>query len=197
MNIVDVRSNVGKWILFGLVLCCTFFVNNKAIFVDIMESRNMITAREMVYDGNWLTPTMNGELRLEKPPLPTWISAIVEYVSPDNLALQRTMAGLAALLLVFYLFRLGKLLTHDKAFSWITVFVLCTSYNIILMGRTASWDIYCHAFMLMAIYYLFKALLMSATGNLFCWPAWQWAYLSWEKDLFLSMPCCSLFFVRI
>lgn len=158
MNIVDVRNNVGKWILFGLVLCCTFFVNNKAIFVDIMESRNMITAREMVYDGNWLTPTMNGELRLEKPPLPTWISAIVEYISPDNLALQRAMAGLAALLLVFYLFRLGKLLTHDKVFSWIIVFVLCTSYNIILMGRTASWDIYCHAFMLMAIYYLFKAL---------------------------------------
>lgn len=158
MNIVDVRTQVGKWIFVTLVLCCTFFVNNNAIFVDIMESRNMITAREMVYDGNWLTPTMNGELRLEKPPLPTWISAIVEYVSPDNLGLQRAMAGLAALLLVYYLFQLGKLLTRDNFFSWITVFVLCTSYNIILMGRTASWDIYCHAFMLMAIYYLFKAL---------------------------------------
>ena len=98
---MDVRSKVGKWILIGLVLCCTFFVNNEAIFVDIMESRNMITAREMVYDGNWLTPTMNGELRLEKPPLPTWISAIAEYISSDNLGLQRAMAGLAALLLVF------------------------------------------------------------------------------------------------
>ncbi len=158
MNIVDVRSKVGKWILIGLVLCCTFFVNNEAIFVDIMESRNMITAREMVYDGNWLTPTMNGELRLEKPPLPTWISAIAEYISSDNLGLQRAMAGLAALLLVFYLFRLGKLLTQDKVYSWIAVGILCTSYNIILMGRTASWDIYCHAFMLMAIYYLFKAM---------------------------------------
>lgn len=158
MNIVDVRTQIGRWIFVTLVLCCTFFVNNNAIFVDIMESRNMITAREMVYDGNWLTPTMNGELRLEKPPLPTWISAIVEYVSPDNLSLQRAMAGLAALLLVYYLFQLGKLLTRDSVFSWITVFVLCTSYNIILMGRTASWDIYCHAFMLMAIYYLFKAL---------------------------------------
>ena len=90
MNIVDVRSNAGKWILFGLVLCCTFFVNNKAIFVDIMESRNMITAREMVYDGNWLTPTMNGELRLEKPPLPTWLTAVVEMIAPDNHMLTET-----------------------------------------------------------------------------------------------------------
>ena len=30
-----------------------------------MESRNLITAREMVSEGNWLIPTMNGELRLE------------------------------------------------------------------------------------------------------------------------------------
>lgn len=145
-------------VLMGLVLCCTFFVNNEAIFVDIMESRNMIAAREMVYEGNWLTPTMNGELRLEKPPLPTWISAMTEYVSPDNLGLQRAMAGLVALLLVYYLFRIGKLLTRDEVFSWIAVGILCTSYNIVLMGRTASWDIYCHAFMLMAVYYLFKAL---------------------------------------
>ena len=57
-----------------LVFCCSFFINNGAIFADIMESRNIITAREMVYDHNWLVPTMNGELRLEKSsPLPTWI----------------------------------------------------------------------------------------------------------------------------
>ncbi len=50
-----------------LVFCCSFFINNGAIFADIMESRNIITAREMVYDHNWLVPTMNGELRLKKP----------------------------------------------------------------------------------------------------------------------------------
>ncbi len=147
---------IGKYLFLLLVLCCTFFVNNDAIFVDIMESRNMITAREMVYDNNWLTPTMNGTLRLEKPPLPTWISAVVEYISPDNLGLQRAMAGLAAILLAFYLYLLAKELIRDKLYAFVSVLVLCTSYNIVLMGRTASWDIYCHAFMLMAIYYLYR-----------------------------------------
>lgn len=37
--------------------------------------------------------------------------------------------------------------------------LLCTCYNVILMGRTASWDIYCHAFMMGAIYFLARALL--------------------------------------
>lgn len=53
-----------------LVFCCSFFINNGAIFADIMESRNIITAREMVYDHNWLVPTMNGELRLGKASSP-------------------------------------------------------------------------------------------------------------------------------
>src|SRR5690554_4462072 len=44
--------------------------------VTIMEARNFISAREMVQDGNWLLTTMNGEARYEKPPLPTWLTAI-------------------------------------------------------------------------------------------------------------------------
>ncbi len=149
---------IGQWLVLVVVVCCAFFIHNEAIFVDIMESRNLITAREMVYDGNWLTPTMNGELRLEKPPLPTWIAAGVELFAPDSLALQRAMAGLAAVLMVVFLYRLAMLLTRDWLYAFISVLLLCTSYSIILMGRTATWDIYCHAFMVAAIYYLFKAM---------------------------------------
>lgn len=48
-------------ILFILVVCWfAFFVNNDAIFVDIMESRNLVTAHEMEAYDNWLVPTMNG-----------------------------------------------------------------------------------------------------------------------------------------
>lgn len=84
-----------------LVFCCSFFINNGAIFADIMESRNIITAREMVYDHNWLVPTMNGELRL-KSLLSHLIAAITEMISPDNLPLQRAMAGFAAVMLVLF-----------------------------------------------------------------------------------------------
>lgn len=92
------------WVIL-LICIISFFINNRVVVPDIMEARNMVTAREMVHDGNWLVPTMNGDLRLEKPPLPTWLTAVAEMISPDNLALQRAMAGFAAILLVafFYL----------------------------------------------------------------------------------------------
>ena len=149
---------ISGWLILVILLFCTFFVHNQAIFVDIMESRNLVTAREMVSDGNWLIPTMNGELRLEKPPLPTWIAAMVETVSPDNLMLQRSMAGLAAVLLVSFTSLLAYRLTQKKLYAFLTAVLLCTSYSLILMGRTVSWDIYCHAFMMVAIYFLFRAL---------------------------------------
>ena len=145
------RNPVRQWLLLVVVFCCAFFVNNEAIFVDIMESRNLITAREMVYDGNWLTPTMNGELRLEKPPLPTWIAAGIEFISPDNIGLQRAVTGMAGVLLAVFLYLLAFRLTRDRLYAFIAVLLLCTSYSIVLMGRTASWDIYCHAFMVVAI----------------------------------------------
>lgn len=141
-----------------LVVVCffTFFINNRTIYPDIMESRNLVTAREMVYDGHWMVPTMNGDLRLEKPPLPTWIAAGAEMLSPDDVGVQRAMAGLAATMLVFFFYLLGRSLTGNDDFAWISSLILCTSYNIILMGRTASWDIYCHAFMLGAIYFIYQ-----------------------------------------
>ena len=44
--------------------------------LTIMEARNFISAREMVQDNNWLLTTLNGEARYQKPPLPTWLTAV-------------------------------------------------------------------------------------------------------------------------
>ena len=44
--------------------------------ITIMEARNFIASREMIQDNHWLLPTLNGEPRYEKPPLPTWLTAI-------------------------------------------------------------------------------------------------------------------------
>jgi 4-amino-4-deoxy-L-arabinose transferase-like glycosyltransferase len=143
-------------LLLSIVCVFTFFVNNQTIYPDIMESRNIVTAREMVYDGHWMIPTMDGELRLEKPPLPTWIAAGIEKVLPDNIGAQRAMAGLAASMLVFFFYLFGRRLTESEDFAWISSLVLCTSYSVVLMGRTATWDIYCHAFMMGAIYFIYR-----------------------------------------
>lgn len=139
-----------------LVVFCliTFFANRAALPTDIMESRNIITAREMVSDGNWLVPTMNGELRLEKPPLPTWVAGGIEKVFPDSLSAQRAAAGVMACMWVVYLFLLVRYVSRRNDLAIATTIVFTTCYNMVLMGRSATWDIYCHAFMMGAIYYL-------------------------------------------
>ena len=158
---MDIRKYKGT--LLAIVICfIAFFVNNDVIEPDIMESRNIVTAREMVYDGHWIVPTMNGELRLEKPPLPTWLTAVAEMISPDNVALQRGMAGLAALLLCFYFWRFARRVLGVE--PMVPLLLLCTCYSVVLMGRTASWDIYCHAFMMGCIYHLARGLLAEGSS---------------------------------
>lgn len=157
-----------KYLFVILLLLVTFFVNNSALPTDIMESRNIVTAREMVDDGNWLIPTMNGELRLEKPPLPTWIAAIVESLCPNSLSAQRCAAGVMGLVWTFFLFLLVKFLTRDLNFSFLVMMIFLTMYQVVLMGRTATWDIYCHAFMMGAIYFLVRGFAADAHYQ------WRW-----------------------
>jgi 4-amino-4-deoxy-L-arabinose transferase-like glycosyltransferase len=126
---------------------------------DLMEARNLATAQEMVKYGNYLLPTMNGEPRLEKPPLPTWIAAGIERLTPGNLVAQRYAAGLSAWLMIVFVFLLVRRLTHthNRGVSLAASLILATSVNVILMGRTATWDIYTHSFMLGAIYFMVTA----------------------------------------
>ena len=112
-----------------MVSLIAFFVNNGAIEANIMEARNLTTAREMLQNNSWLEPTMNGNLRFEKPPLPTWITAVTMYFTgQENLSLLRLPAALAALLMVFFLFKLTEELTDDKLLPFLVSGTAGTSF---------------------------------------------------------------------
>ena len=151
-------SHFRAFLIILTVSIFTLFLHNGVLPANLMEARNLATAQEMVRTGNYLIPTMNGELRLEKPPLPTWISACVERMEPEDLAAQRRVTALVtvfmALFLYFFVFRFS----NDRRLALMSALVLVTSYNVIMNGRTATWDIYCHAFMLAALYYMFSAI---------------------------------------
>ena len=158
--------------LFILIVCWfAFFVNNGSVYEDIMESRNLVTAHEMIEYDNWLVPTMNGELRLEKPPLPTWVAAGIEYLAPDNISLQRAAAGVMATLMAFFLYFFASSLSGNRLLGLLSALVLATSFNVIMAGRVATWDIYCHSFMLGAIFFFYKGVSSMRTG----WGNFIWA----------------------
>ncbi|MCJ8165883.1 glycosyltransferase family 39 protein [Pontibacter sp. E15-1] len=132
----------------------TFFTHLGALEPTLMEARNFITAREMTEHHNWLIPTMNGELRLAKPPLPTWATALAGVRAGDmyNLAALRFPASVMAGLTVLFLFLLARQLTRDRLVPFLAGLVLLSSYLFVHLGRQATWDIYCHSFMLGAIW---------------------------------------------
>lgn len=138
-----------------LILCLlAFFTHLPAFEVDLMEARNFVTAREMVKNGSWLVPTMNTELRIAKPPLPTWITAAVLTLG-DNAQKEgvlRIPAALMATLMVLATWGLMRSLSRDPLLPVVCAAVLATSLIVLDLGRRNTWDIYSHSFMVLALW---------------------------------------------
>lgn len=130
--------------------------NLDVINITIMEARNFITAREMVQDGNWILTTMNGVARYEKPPLPTWLTAISGMVfGLKSIFALRLPAVLFIMLLAVSVFKISMLLVKDSSQSLQNAFIAITSFYIIGIIIEAPWDIFAHSLMCFAIYQLF------------------------------------------
>ncbi len=131
--------------------------------VTIMEARNFITAREMILDGNWWLTTMNGVARYQKPPLPTWLTAISGLIfGIKNVLALRSVAILMVILIGVYIYKLSLLILKDNQHSMINALIGITSFYILGITIEAPWDIYTHAFMLIGIYYMAR---MYITGE--------------------------------
>ena len=147
-------------IILALLCFISFFAFLDAVDVDLMEARNFVTAREMIVEGNWLVPTMNGEIRLAKPPMPTWFAAASAKLarSNDNLILLRLPSAVAACLLIFSVYGLSWAMDRKGRPAFLSAAMLATSVLTIDVGRTGSWDIFCHAFMAAALWSLWAGL---------------------------------------
>ena len=146
--------------IFLLTVVCVFtlFLGNRVKPVDIMESRNLATAREMVVYGNYLNPTLNGEPRLEKPPLPTWGAAAVESLFRGSIAWQRSLTGVMGSLWVIFTFLIAiELGSKQRQAFWIGL-IMATCYGVMFMSRNATWDLWCHSMMSIAIFCYIKGI---------------------------------------
>lgn len=143
------------WLLLACVL--VFFVNLESIFINIMEARNFITAREMIQDGNWIFTTMNDLPRYQKPPLPTWLTAFSGMVfGLDSLFALRLPAAILGTVGVLMTFKIALQITQNKTFAFFSGLIAVTSFHIILSGRDGQWDIFTHGFMLVGILCIIK-----------------------------------------
>lgn len=133
------------------------FVNLGVLQTNIMEARNIISAREMVDQGNWIFTTLNGLPRYEKPPLPTWITAIFGSIFGfENIFWLRIPVVLITLLLVYFFYKIASQLNLSKQQVVNSSLILITSFYVFFAGRDNNWDMYTHSFMLVSIFFLIK-----------------------------------------
>ena len=142
--------------LLGLLVILTTTTSLDQLDPDIMEGRNFITAGEIVETGNWLLPSLFGELRIAKPPLPTWMTSAVMFLAgtDTNLFVNRIPSAFAGLFLAIAFFGLTKSMTGSLRISTLSTAVLGTSYLYIFMVRRGTWDIHAIAYMTAMIWAL-------------------------------------------
>lgn len=154
------KKNSNSIVIFLITaVCLVFTMNLSYIDITIMEARNFVTAREMILENNWLMPTFNGEPRYQKPPLPTWITALSSFMFGFKSLYFYRLPGFLVLAITgitSYYFSLELL--NNKRDSIINAIITVTSFYIIAIVIEAPWDIYSHTFMFIAIYYLFRSL---------------------------------------
>jgi 4-amino-4-deoxy-L-arabinose transferase-like glycosyltransferase len=81
------------------------------------EGRYAEVAREMLLTGDWITPHLNGEVFLNKPPLMYWLTALVFHVLGLS-ETARLISGVAALGTMLVLYDLGRRLWRPAAGTW-------------------------------------------------------------------------------
>jgi len=156
-----------NYLLLLLLVCMAiFFVNLDAIIVNIMEARNFVTAREMINLDHWVFTTLNNEPRYEKPPLPTWMTAISMLLfGMKSLFALRLPAAIMGTVTVIFIYKLGIKITAHRKFSFIAGLIAATSFYILYSGRDGQWDIHTHAWMIMAIYGMYRIFIKE--GNIY------------------------------
>jgi 4-amino-4-deoxy-L-arabinose transferase-like glycosyltransferase len=75
---------------------------------DIDEGNNAEAAREMLESGNWIIPTFNYQLRVDKPALLYWLQVFAYRAFGVNEFAARLPSALAALLTVLIVYELGR-----------------------------------------------------------------------------------------
>ena len=123
----------------------------------IMEARNLISAQSMALDGDWLMPHLYTEIRLNKPPLPVWLTVPVFMLdgSPSMLALHLPAILVTGLLGVFC-YELYRTLFLDEKAAFYAGLVISSMLLTLKLGTTNSWDIYSVVFMTGALLSLMR-----------------------------------------
>lgn len=130
-----------------------------------VEPRYAEIVRVMFAKGEWIVPTVNGDLYTDKPILYFWLALICSKLfGAVNEWTVRLPAALGAVGAVFTTYALGRNFFSPRI-GLIAAFVLATSARVIWEGRWAHVDTLFTFFFVLSMYFAARAVLKKGTLN--------------------------------
>ncbi|MGB9667324.1 MAG: ArnT family glycosyltransferase [Thermosulfidibacteraceae bacterium] len=131
-------------------------INNISLW-DIDEGRYLIPAKNAIEYGKWIVPEYNGEPRITKPPLVTWIIAISSIILNGGVVKEWT-----ARVPIIFLSIITLLITYitarkkfDEKVATLAVIILASCNIFLYYSRSPITDMTLLTFTVISIYILF------------------------------------------
>lgn len=142
----DSNSNRSRWWLepeLLLILLIASMVHGARLTELTLrgeETRRALVAREMLESGDWIVPTQQGELFLSRPPMGSWLMALVALAhgSLDTFAIRlpSVLATIVMTLVIYAYSRhfMGRLGALGASLAF------CTMFEVMHLGRLGESD---------------------------------------------------------
>ena len=155
---LDIRKYYPLLLLF--LACSLYFPGLGARdFWAPVEPRYAEIVRVMYAKGEWIVPTVNGEIYTDKPILYFWVALVAaKFVGGVNEWVVRLPAALGGIGFVLTAYFIGRELFGARVGA-VAAAVLATSYRVIWEARWAHVDMLFAFFFLLSIYFGARALL--------------------------------------
>ncbi len=175
-------------VLLGTVLLLFWGLSSMPL-AGINEGRRALTALEMVRNGNWLIPTMNGHFYIDKPPMLYWLMVISAKIFQSTSEwVFRLPSALAAFATCALLYRSArKYINNDIAI--LSILILATSLSFTRSAHRAEIEILLTFFCFAANIFFFDFYM--SKKKIFLWLS----YLSMGLALLTKGPVALVFFV--
>jgi 4-amino-4-deoxy-L-arabinose transferase-like glycosyltransferase len=128
-------------LLLGIVLCAVFVINlffPRDLWVQD-EARYGEIVREMLTDGHWLVPYLNGHAYPDKPPLYFWLVIFLGWIVGHGEWAFRLLSVLGTALAAAGVYALGRDMLGREAGLWAALFFL-SAFLSLVVGQIARMD---------------------------------------------------------
>ena len=150
------RRRLGPLLLLAVAIGLAFFQNlGDAPLFDRDEGAFSEATREMVASGNYVSTTLNGEPRYDKPILTYYFQAVGVALLGWNERGLRFHSALAAALWVLAVWGFARR-EWDKTTGWVAGILTATSLWVMVIGRAATADALLNLFLALALFDLYR-----------------------------------------